>query len=68
MGGSGSTTTSIGESGFRSFVVPAPSLAAAAPDGDVAEGAAFGPVAAAALAEEPGLSEAVVVVVTELGV
>lgn len=38
---------------------------ASAADGDVAEGAAFGPVAAASLAEMAGLGEVVVVVVTE---
>lgn len=41
---------------------------AAAADGDVAEGAAFGPVAAASLAEMAGLREVVVVVVTEFRV
>ena len=43
-------------------------LAASAADGDVTEGAAFGPVAAARLAEVARLGEAVVVVVTELGI
>jgi len=41
-------------------------LPAAAADGDVTEGAAFGPVAAAGLAEVAGLAQAVVVVVAEL--
>lgn len=40
-------------------------LAAAAADGDVAEGAAFGPVAAARLAEMARLREVVVVVVAK---
>ena len=43
-------------------------FAAAAADGDVAEGAAVGPVAAAGLAEVAGLGVVVVVVVAELGV
>uniref|UniRef100_A0A8R7QJD1 Uncharacterized protein n=1 Tax=Triticum urartu TaxID=4572 RepID=A0A8R7QJD1_TRIUA len=43
-------------------------LAAAAADGDVAERAALGPVAAARLAEVARLGEVVVVVVAELGV
>jgi len=43
-------------------------LAAAAADGDVAERAAFGPVASAGFAEIAGLRQAVVVVVTEFGV
>ena len=43
-------------------------LAGAASDGDVAESATVGPVAAAGLAEVAGLGEVVVVVVTELGV
>lgn len=43
-------------------------LAAAPADGDVAEGAALGPVAAAGLAEVAGLGEAVVVVIAEFGV
>uniref|UniRef100_A0A8R7UKR1 Uncharacterized protein n=1 Tax=Triticum urartu TaxID=4572 RepID=A0A8R7UKR1_TRIUA len=42
--------------------------AAAAPDGDVAERAAAGPVASAGLAEVTGLREGVVVEVAELGV
>lgn len=43
-------------------------LAAATADGDVAERAAVGPVAAARLAEVAGLREIVVVVVAEFGV
>lgn len=43
-------------------------LAAAAADGDVAEDAALGPVAAAVLAEVAGLGEVVVVVIAEFGV
>ena len=43
-------------------------FAATAADGDVAEDAAFGPVAAAVFAEVTGLGEVVVVVVAELGV
>jgi len=43
-------------------------LAAASADGDVAEGAAVGPVAAAGLAEVARLGVVVVVVVAELGV
>ena len=43
-------------------------LAGAAADWDVAEGAAFGPVATACFAEVSGLREAVVVVVAEFGV
>lgn len=43
-------------------------LAAATADRDVAERAAFGPVAPAAFAEVPRLGQAVVVVVTEFGV
>jgi len=43
-------------------------LADAAADGDVAERAAFGPVALAVLAEMAGLGEVVVVEVAELGV
>ncbi|MFS7974044.1 hypothetical protein Hanom_Chr09g00863821 [Helianthus anomalus] len=43
-------------------------FAAAAADGDVSEGAAVGPVAAAGLAEVTGLGEVVVVVVAEFGV
>lgn len=43
-------------------------FAAAATDGDVAEGAAVGPVTAAGLTEVTGLREVVVVVVAELGV
>ena len=43
-------------------------LATAAADGDVAERAAFGPVASAGFAEIAGLRQAVVVVVTEFGV
>lgn len=42
-------------------------FAAATADGDVAEGAAFGPVSAAGFAEVAGLREAVVVEVAELG-
>lgn len=49
--------------GFR-----ASGLAASAADGDVAEGAALGPVPAATFAEVAGLGEAVIVVVTEFGV
>ncbi|PON82987.1 hypothetical protein TorRG33x02_211930 [Trema orientale] len=44
------------------------SLPATTADGNVAEDAAFGPVAAAVLAEMAGLREVVVVVVAELGV
>ena len=43
-------------------------FAAGAADGDVAEGAAAGPVAAAGLAEVARLGDAVVVVVAEFGV
>jgi hypothetical protein len=43
-------------------------LAASSSDGDVAERAALGPVAAARLAEVARLREAVIVVVAELGV
>lgn len=43
-------------------------LPAAAANGDVAEGAAAGPVALAGLAEMSGLGEAVIVVVAELGI
>ncbi|KAI8528817.1 hypothetical protein RHMOL_Rhmol12G0177300 [Rhododendron molle] len=50
------------------FGLGALGLAAAAADGDVAEYAALGPVAAAGLAEVAGLGEVVVVVVAELGV
>ncbi|KAG0452199.1 hypothetical protein HPP92_026076 [Vanilla planifolia] len=57
-----------GDEGGGLAVRPRRDLQAAAADGDVAEGAAFGPVAAAALAEVAGLCEAVVVVVAELGV
>ncbi|KAF5468341.1 hypothetical protein F2P56_012499 [Juglans regia] len=42
-------------------------LAGATTDGDVAKGAALGPIAAAGLAEVAGLGEVVVVVVAELG-
>lgn len=50
--------------GARAFGV----LPAAPADGDVAEGAAVGPVAAARLAEVARLREVIVIVVTELGV
>ena len=53
---------------FGLVVVGALGFAATAADGDVAEDAAFGPVAAAVLAEVAGLREVVVVVVAELGV
>ena len=43
-------------------------LATATTDGDVAEGATFGPVAAAGFTEVSGLGQAVVVVVAEFGV
>ena len=43
-------------------------LSASAADGDVAEGAAAGPVSLAGLAEVARLGQAVVVVVAELGV
>jgi len=55
-----------GGSGFG--FVGAFGLAAATADGDIAKDAAFGPVAAAVLAEMAWLGEVVVVVVTELGV
>lgn len=43
-------------------------LTGSAADGDIPERAAFGPVAATGFTEVPGLGEAVVVEVAELGV
>ncbi|THU74840.1 hypothetical protein C4D60_Mb04t37640 [Musa balbisiana] len=63
--GSLDTATSRGRRGGVEALGVLPRAAA---DGDVAEGAAFGPVAAAVLAEVTRLQQVVVVVVAELGV
>ena len=66
--GRGSAAISVGVVGGGFGLVGAFGFTATTADGDIAKDAAFGPVAAAVLAEMARLGEVVVVVVTELGV